>query len=204
MNDLISRQAAIDAITDESIVRNMDSVYDSELHRCKRATHRILASLQSAQPERKKVGLIDADELSKAKFHPLPYTHIVPADLLKAQTEAYERGWNDAIDAIIENAETVEPQQWIPVSKLLPEDLHEVNITWVNHNPEPYYDFVKDKHCSGSAVYYKGSWYWYSSTCVDILAEYGRNEMDKIDDGIEVVAWMPLPEPWTGGDADGT
>lgn len=55
MSDLISRQAAIDAITDERIVNNMDSVYDSELHRCKRATHRILASLPSAQPERKKV-----------------------------------------------------------------------------------------------------------------------------------------------------
>ena len=49
MDDLISRQAAIDAITDERIVTNMDSVYDSELHRCKRATHRILASLPSAQ-----------------------------------------------------------------------------------------------------------------------------------------------------------
>ena len=52
MDDLISRQAAIGATTDENIVRNMDSVYDSELHRCKRAMHRILASLPSA--ERKK------------------------------------------------------------------------------------------------------------------------------------------------------
>lgn len=51
MNDSINRQAAIDAITDERIVANMDSVYDSELHRYKRATHRILASLPSAQPE---------------------------------------------------------------------------------------------------------------------------------------------------------
>lgn len=48
MSDLISRQTAIEAITDERIVANMDSVYDSELHRCKRATHRILASLSSA------------------------------------------------------------------------------------------------------------------------------------------------------------
>lgn len=48
-DDLISRQMAIDAIMDESIVANMDSVYDSELHRCKRATHRILANLPSAQ-----------------------------------------------------------------------------------------------------------------------------------------------------------
>lgn len=52
--------------------------------------------------------LVDADELNKVKFHPLPYTHIVPADLLKCQTEAYKRGWNDAIDAIMESAPTVD------------------------------------------------------------------------------------------------
>lgn len=51
---------------------------------------------------------IDADELPKVKFHPLPYTHIVPSDLKGLQTDAYERGWNDAIDAIVENAETAD------------------------------------------------------------------------------------------------
>ena len=51
---------------------------------------------------------IDADELLKVKFHPLPYTHIVPSDLKGLQTDAYERGWNDAIDAIVENAETAD------------------------------------------------------------------------------------------------
>ncbi len=51
---------------------------------------------------------IDADELPKVKYHALPYTHIVPSDLKGLQTEAYERGWNDAIDAIVENAETAD------------------------------------------------------------------------------------------------
>lgn len=51
---------------------------------------------------------IDADELPRVKFHPLPYTHIVPPDLIGLQTDAYERGWNDAIDAIVENAETAD------------------------------------------------------------------------------------------------
>lgn len=50
--------------------------------------------------------LIDADALKKVKFHPLPYTHITPSD---CDSEAYKRGWNDAIDAVAENAPTVEP-----------------------------------------------------------------------------------------------
>ena len=100
---------------------------------------------------------------------------------------------------------SVQPeQQWIPVSERLPDDLSEVNVTWVNHEPEPYYDFVKNKPFTASAVYYKGYWYWYSSVCTDLLAEYGENEIDKIDDAIEITAWMPFPEPYQKrGDQDG-
>ena len=119
-------------------------------------------------------------------------------ELIKALSydrHQYEKGYADA------KAE----QQWIPVSSgKLPDDLSEVNITWVNHNPEPYYDFIKDKPASGAAVYYKGRWYWYSQYCVDTLKEYGDCEFDEMDDAIEVTAWMPLIKPWTGGDADGT
>ena len=49
--DCISKQSAIDAITDENIIRNMDSVMDSEIYRAKRSIHRIIASMPSAQPE---------------------------------------------------------------------------------------------------------------------------------------------------------
>ena len=87
--------------------------------------------------------------------------------------------------------------QWIPVSERLPEDLSEVNVTWVNHNPEPYYEFTKDKPFTATAVYYKGKWYWYSANCVDNLAEYGRCDWDKVSDVIEIIAWMPLPSPYT-------
>ena len=85
---------------------------------------------------------------------------------------------------------------WVPCKTRLPEDLEEVNVTWVNHRPEPYYEFIKDKPLTASAVYYKGDWYWYSSTCADILAEYGKNDIDKIDDAIEITAWKPIGEPW--------
>ena len=87
---------------------------------------------------------------------------------------------------------------WVPCKTRLPEDLEEVNVTWVNHRPEPYYEFTKDKPLTASAVYYKEDWYWYSSTCVDILCEYGKNDIEKVDDAIEITAWKPIGEPWEG------
>ena len=50
--------------------------------------------------------LIGADELSMSKFHPVPYTHITPKD---ADAESYKRGWNDALDAVADNAPTIDP-----------------------------------------------------------------------------------------------
>lgn len=49
--------------------------------------------------------LISKSALKAVKFHPLPYTHIVPTD---AAAESYKWGWNDAIDAIIESAPTID------------------------------------------------------------------------------------------------
>ena len=97
----------------------------------------------------------------------------------------------------VNNLPPVQPEpQWIPVGERLPEDMSEVNVTWVNHNPEPYYEFTKDKPFTATAVYYKGEWYWYSATCVDYLGEYGRCDWNKIDEAIEIIAWMPLPEAY--------
>lgn len=127
-----------------------------------------------------------------------------PMDLIerqKAIDALIERDPNCGIDSaeVIKDLPSAQPEQrWIPCSERLPEDLEEVNVTWVNHIPEPYYDFLKDKPFTGSAVYYRGEWFWYSSRCVDILAEYGTNGMDKVDDGVEITAWMPLPEPYKG------
>lgn len=94
------------------------------------------------------------------------------------------------------------PFKWIPVSERLPEDLAEVNITFTNLDPEPYYDFIKGKRFTGSAVFYQGEWYWYSSVTVGVLKEYGRYEIEKIDDGIKIIAWQPFSEPYVGGDAE--
>lgn len=98
----------------------------------------------------------------------------------------------EALDMAIE---ALEEPQWIPCSERLPEELSEVNVTWINTDPEPYYDFIKGKRFTGSAIYYKDRWYWYSAVCADYLGEYGTSPNDIMDDAIKVIAWMPLPEP---------
>lgn len=90
--------------------------------------------------------------------------------------------------------------KWIPVCERLPNDLEPVNITWINHEPEPYYKEIKDKPFTATGVYFNGQWYWWSTLCTDILAEYSNNYDDIIDTAIEVIAWQPLPEPYKGGD----
>lgn len=117
----------------------------------------------------------------------------------------YDYGLQDGVNRarfIIEDLPAAYPEpQWIPCSSgQMPDDLAEVNITWVNRDPEPYYAFLKDKPFTASAVYYKGIWHWYSATCVDYLNEYGNSPADEMDDAIKVIAWKPLPEPWKDGD----
>lgn len=91
---------------------------------------------------------------------------------------------------------------WIPASVRLPKELEPVNVVWVNHSPEPYYQEMKDVPQKATAVYYREKWYWWSCVCEDLLAEYGTNETDKVDDDIEITHWMPLFEPPEEGDAE--
>ena len=85
---------------------------------------------------------------------------------------------------------------WIPVSKRLPENNDPVNITWVNHNPKAYYADVKDEPFTATGRYCNGQWWWDSVVCGDYLDEYGRSDCDAMDEYIEVIAWMPIPEPY--------
>lgn len=100
------------------------------------------------------------------------------------------------------SVEDTELPRWIPVSERTPDDLEPVNITWINHEPEPYYKEIKDKPFTATGVYFNGQWYWWSTLCTDTLAEYSFSYYDFIDPAIEVIAWQPLPEPYEqGGEA---
>ena len=110
------------------------------------------------------------------------------------------KGIISALQSIIE--ELPSAQKWTPVSKGLPEDLKPVNITYINEDPAPYYEHIKGIPFTATAIYYRGGWYWWSCTCADVLAEYGHSYSDSMDERIEVTAWMPLPEPHKGGDAE--
>lgn len=99
--------------------------------------------------------------------------------------------------AIIDTLEQIEREtRWIPVSERLPDNTDPVSITWVNHDPESYYADIKDKPFTATGHYCNGRWWWYSVTCQDYLDEYGRCDVDAMDDAIEVTAWMPLLEPY--------
>lgn len=107
-------------------------------------------------------------------------------------------GTYEQVDEAVRIAiEALEVQRWIPCKTKLPDDLEEVNVTWVNHEPEPYYSSIKDKPDTATAVHYRNKWYWYSNVCADLLAEYGHNEVDEVDKDIEIVAWQKMPEAYT-------
>ena len=133
--------------------------------------------------------------------------HKYVEDIMGRPIWTHEMGIGSIVDEIKEKSKAdfmalcadesnSEKPKWIPVSKRLPEDSEPVNITWVNHNPESYYTDIRDKPFTATGHYYNGRWWWYSVTCQDYLNEYGRCDVDAMDDDIEVIAWKPLPEPY--------
>lgn len=116
--------------------------------------------------------------------------------------QVYLDALKDADMRIRQMPSAQQEQRWIPVSDRLPENTEPVNITWVNRKPEPYYADIKDKPFTATGHYCNGKWWWYSALCQDYLDEYGKCEMDEVDKDIEVIAWMPLPEPYKKGGND--
>lgn len=195
MNDLISRQAAIDIERNATVDTNpshfeahqkftqfMDDAEISSFGRWQwsngfntalTAVGIDLKKLPSAQPEPIKINI--DPELTK---------------------DDYEKLRKDLADAPIVLLPECKTGRWIPVSERLPETIDAVNVTWINRQPESYYADIKDKPFTGTAHYCKGKWWWDSCVCQDYLNEYGNSPSDEVDEAIEIVAWMPLPEPY--------
>ena len=101
---------------------------------------------------------------------------------------------HDDLSRMLDELLETQPR-WISCSERLPDNTDPVSITWVNHDPESYYADIKDNPFAATGHYCNGRWWWYSVTCQDYLNEYGRCDFDAMNDAIEVIAWMPLPEP---------
>ena len=142
--------------------------------------------------------LIDADALRKCVMKWLP------KDPCGIEEKEFPFETDICVSMLMEIDEqpTIEPQKWIPCSERLPCDGIPVNITWVNRKPVSYYVDIKDKHFTSTGIYYRGKWFWYSWACEDLLYEYGNSKADAVDEDVEIVAWMPLPEPWKGENND--
>lgn len=108
--------------------------------------------------------LIDADALAERKYPTL--TDDDPA-------RAYQVGWNDAMDEVMQYEPTV--SGWIPVKERLPENSHRV-IVCLEHGTV------------FSARYRKSDNIWVN----------GFFDMSHS----KVVAWMPLPEAYKEDDHD--
>lgn len=116
-------------------------------------------------------------------------------NLLDKAAEAIER-------LTAENTALREKQRWIPVTERMPEERVLVNVVWVNRAPEPYYERIKNVPFSGTACFYRENWYWDSPVVLDMLAEYGEDASDLVEEAVEITNWMPMPEaPEEGGKA---
>ena len=134
------------------------------------------------------------NEEAKAIMENLIYLYRPLGDSLKA--------WETAIEALEKQATTQATSnytsEWIPVSERLPEELVAVNVTWINRCPQNYYMHIKDKPFTDTAILYQGEWYWWDSTIIDYLSECGTCISGVVNKSIDILAWMPLPEPLKG------
>lgn len=215
--DCISRQAAIEAVQNRHMMLSKEKVL----------LINDLEKLPSVQPETNcseipnsstdcisRRAAIDALDMAIERYDEMAEEYQKKADIerndyMDMRDNAYEAQqlaqWLNELKYLREKIEqiTIKPEpHWIPCSERLPEDTRPVNITWVNREPEPYYAGIKDVPFTATGHYCKEKWYWYSATCQDYLDEYGECEVDAVDNMIEIIAWMPLPAPYKGGDTE--
>lgn len=87
-------------------------------------------------------------------------------------------GFNAGLDRAIELAgRQPKVNEWIPVEERMPNYMQNVLVTYIGC-------FGVGHHCDEVAYYdYSGQWMW---------------SQDDTRVGVEIIAWMPLPEPYQG------
>lgn len=131
--------------------------------------------------------LIDADALPEGKFQ------YGEGEMLDPE---FRKGWNAAIDDIVAKEPTIEceiikriealplaaehPKCWIPVTEKLPSESGDYLCTIPLDAEETYTEVL---------AFHKGKFY-------EADDEWGATYHD------DVLAWMPLPTPYKGGDTE--
>lgn len=89
----------------------------------------------------------------------------------------------------IRSLPSVQPQRWIPVTEKLPEKRGYYLVT-IDDSGVQNVEIHEFRHTSidPASEYYKGEYWWY---------DYDPYDCEYCDDyGLDVVAWMPLPEAY--------
>ena len=125
----------------------------------------------------KNMRLIDADVLKQ---------HI---DKLPALPDGNFAGNHSALKALINMQPTIEPEQrWIPCSERLPEEDVEVLITY------RYKEGEGDTSHADIDITTYGQMYFGGNKVEN--HKHWRQPFEYFESNYEVVAWMPLPEPY--------
>ena len=179
-NDLISRQAAIDAIMGQTPEPHYPSWYAAQIEK-----------IPAVQPDHnadvsKKVFISCAHENNDVIFRKMAIEAIEKAKM--AQTpdgEIFVAKYNAEMNIQLLPSAQPEPH-WIPCSERLPENDNEVLIT-VWDAEDDYVEVYKG--------FYQGH-EWWTQWC------HGCSKIKDEPCGANIVtAWMPLPEPWKEGEA---
>ena len=177
MDELISRQAAIDSIMEEPSEARYPVFYAEKIEQLPSAqiTHESIA--QHAQS----VGSVEEviERLRDLSNHAVHTLGEAPFFMSLDDGIALR----EAIDLI---KALPSAQQWIPVTERLPEDDTIVLVTFSCGKVGTSSWHEKTKYNNGFDCFMNGFY------------DDGTSEM------YPVTAWMPLPKPWEGGDSDGT
>ena len=115
-------------------------------------------------------------------------------DMGRVLWDEYYIKFEDAIDALMLIPSADRPQEWIPCSERLPEHSGDYLVCPSDSVLEDYSDFSDvmimpyDADCEAFG--------WWVERYHPISLGYLDSDFNEF----EVLAWMPLPEPWKGAD----